>query len=70
MFTKEKWAKLNKEERSWLAYYNKNKDNWEGWDYSLPDGCSWCPVCENPQMGSGVCSDCLKEADRLYSKII
>ena len=67
-YTKEVWAKLKEQERSWLAYYHKHCNDWLGIVGScyLPDDCSECSVCGEPQLGSGVCMACLKEADRLY----
>ena len=59
--TKEWWAALTKEERSWLVYAELNdKSSRSGY---LPDDCSECGVCGQPQLGGGgMCRYCL---DRL-----
>ncbi len=68
-FTKEAWSKLNEQERSWLAHYhqNCNKVNGQGWN--MPEGCSYCPVCGQPQIGGMTCIKCLDNAEKLYGKM-
>ena len=64
--TKEWWAALTKEERCWLVYAERN-DTCSRSDY-LPDDCSECGVCGQPQMGGcGMCRYCL---DRLIGVIL
>ena len=57
-FTKEMWAKLKQEERSWLVHYHKNCNE-----------CGYCPVCGYPQMGELVCIKCIERANKLYTKM-
>ena len=67
-YTKEMWGRLLPEERCWLGYYHKHCNEWGvmGAGGYLPEDSSECVICDQPQMGSGVCMACLKEADRLY----
>ena len=61
-YTREQWAKLNEEERSWLVYFYKHEN--DGWGYGgyLPDDCGECPVCGRPVLGGGICIYCLNRA--------
>ena len=70
-FTNEAWARLTENERSWLVTYHKhcNEPVWDSRGGDLPDDCSYCPVCGQAQIGGGVCSACMKDADRLYKKM-
>ena len=67
-YTKEMWGRLLPEERYWLGYYHKHCNEWGvmGAGGYLPEDSSECVICDQPQMGGGVCIACLKEADRLY----
>ena len=68
-FSKEQWSKLNKEERSWLvSYYHHENDNSKYGGY-LPDDSSECPVCGQPVIGGGVCTNCLDHAIKLEEKM-
>jgi len=64
---KQWWAGLTKAERQWIVYAERN-------DYSyscsyLPDGCTECGVCGQPQLGGGgMCLSCTKEYSRIVDK--
>jgi len=64
--TKEWWAALTKEERAELVWLEKSPHSTRSW--YLPDDCSECSGCENPQMGSGLCQDCSDRLDELINK--
>jgi hypothetical protein len=58
--TKDWWAALTRPERIWLVYAEKNDRAF----YSpyLPDDCSECGVCGQPQLGGGgMCTYCLNK---------
>lgn len=69
MFTKEKWGKLNEQERSWLSYYHKHCNQYGGSVYNAPEDCGYCPVCDQIQRGRMVCSKCVEVAEKLYKKM-
>ena len=73
-YTKEQWARLNKEERSWLVYFYKHKNDDSGNFYIPgdewgPDEYDECPICGTPVWGGGVCISCLDRAIKLEEKM-
>ena len=67
--TKKWWKKLNKQERSYIVFFdksNKSCGNYGG-GY-LPDDCSECNVCGRPILGSGTCQFCYKEYEKIIEK--
>lgn len=68
--TKEWWANLEKWERVWLvgAEYNRHRGGGYGAGGYLPDDCSECSICGEPQLGSGACIACLEKMDRIINK--
>jgi len=66
--TKEFWARLTKEERSYLVYIEKNKNNYNWMGGYLPDDCSECVVCGLPMLGSGMCHHCYEDYVSLVNK--
>lgn len=67
--TSEWWARLLPEERSILVWLEKldARGGSSGSSY-LPDDCSECNGCGNPQMGSGLCVRCLERIEELRAK--
>ena len=68
-YTKEQWAKLNEEERSWLVYFYKHENDSSGDSAYLPDECGECPICGAPVYGGGICMYCLDRAIKLEEKM-
>lgn len=66
--TKEWWARLDKEERSYLVYLEKRANRYGGMGGYIPDDCSECTACGLPMTGSGMCLSCWKELDKLIKK--
>jgi len=65
--TKEWWAALTKEERSWLVYAERN-DTYFRSAY-LPDDCSECGICGNPRLGgAGMCLVCSNKWIEIVTK--
>ena len=67
--TKEWWHRLSKPERAQLVYLEGSSS----WSYctgggSQPDDCPECDGCGQPQLGSGLCSNCSKELQNLIDK--
>lgn len=67
--TKEWWSRLNKEERRRLIELERSFGSGPyGAGGYLPDDCSECDGCGQPQMGIGLCANCCKELSTLISK--
>ena len=66
--TKEFWSRLNKQERSYLVYIERNANKGTCMGGYLPDDCSECNVCGNAQLGSGTCMHCLNDWNELIKK--
>ena len=67
--TKEWWAALTKEERSELIWLErKNYSGSYGDGGYLPDDCSECCSCGQPQLGSGLCPVCSNRLTYLIEK--
>ena len=68
--SKRNWNNLTKEER---ATYMRLQMAHGGGGYGgggyLPDDCSECPSCEQPTLGSGLCTYCLAEWRALDNKL-
>jgi len=67
--TKAWWGALTVEERSYLVYAERlEARSCGGGSPYLPDDCSECRVCGMPMMGSGTCSHCGHEIERIIDK--
>ena len=67
--TKEWWARLNKEERSTLVYFERHQYEYYGGGGYLPDDCSECSGCGQPMVGGGgLCSSCYDNLEKLIAK--
>ena len=65
--TREWWARLTKDERSYLVYLER-ADKRYGSTYNLPDGYSSCTACSEPCSGGGLCTWCGNEVEALIAK--
>lgn len=66
--TKAWWAKLTSEERAYVCYFERHRNEIIHNDGYLPDDCSECPICGSPELGGGVCTWCQNTYDRLIEK--
>lgn len=66
--TKEWWHRLSKWERSRLVELERASSGPYGAGGWLPDDCTECDGCGQPQIGSGLCVNCLKEWQALIDK--
>jgi hypothetical protein len=60
------WAALTKDERAELIWLEKSTHSTSS--AYLPDDCSTCNGCGNPQLGSGLCQNCANRLDELINK--
>jgi len=68
--TKQWWKKFSKAERSYIVYFEKQKNKFHSYGGGgyLPDDSSECPVCGNPMLGSGTCKYCYDKYDSIIKK--
>lgn len=66
LFTKANLAKLNKRDRYMVMQYQMSPSYGGNSDY-LPDDCSECGACGEPMLGSGWCSHCSNDFDRILN---
>jgi hypothetical protein len=63
--TKDWWSRLP-EGGSWFVWnYERSQNKYGGMGGYLPDDCSECVICSLPMLGSGTCTYCDNEYDRL-----
>ena len=57
---KQWWAALDEWERDWLVRAERDQKKFSSYGAGgyLPDDCSECTVCGEPQLGSGMCRYC------------
>ena len=66
--TKEWWQTLTKYERRRLVKLEHSSSGPYGGGGYLPDDCSECNGCEQPQLGYGLCIHCLHEIGDIVTK--
>ena len=66
--TKQWWSRLSKRERSRLVELEHLGSGPYGAGGYLPDDCTECNGCGEPQVGSGLCSQCCREHKALILK--
>lgn len=62
------WAMLTKHERRRLVELEHSSSGPYGGGGYLPDDCTECQGCGQPQLGSGLCRYCLVEIEALICK--
>lgn len=66
--TKEWWARLSPGERSRLVWLERSANRLSSHSAYLPDDCTECPSCGDPQLGSELCAHCDRELIALVKK--
>ena len=66
--TKKWWHCLNRWERQRLVVLERSSSGPYGGGGYLPDDCTECQGCGQPQLGSGLCIFCGKELQTLIAK--
>lgn len=62
------WGNLSGRERRRYMQIQMSP-NYSGHSAYLPDDCSECPCCEQPSLGTGLCTSCLAEWRNLRNKL-
>jgi len=65
--TKEWWASLTKDERSWLSFAERGLKQSQHHSAYLPEDCSECKICGEPVTS---CTDTCKHCGNEYERII
>ena len=66
--TKEWWGALSPEERAHLVYLERADNMCSYHDGYIPDDCSYCSACGEPQRTSGLCDECSDRLEYLIGK--
>lgn len=62
------WHRLDKYERRRLVELERSGSGPYGGGGYLPEDCTECQGCGQPQLGAGLCRHCRREIDRLIAK--
>ena len=62
------WARLTKDERTYLVFLERADKEHIANDGYLPEGYAECTMCSMPTSGGGLCTHCLNQLIRLINK--